>query len=129
MFGPGGFSYVYLCYGIHQMFNIVTGALGEGQAVLIRAIAPLVGLGEDPKVGSGPGKVTKALGITKAQDRKDLETGPLYVAREVESVVIASGPRVGVDYAGDDWANRPLRFWWKGHPAVSRMPAAKRASS
>lgn len=127
MFGPGGFSYVYLCYGIHQMFNIVTGVEGEGQAVLIRAIAPLVGLGDDPKVGQGPGKVTKALGITKAQDRKDLSAGPLFVAREVESVVLASGPRVGVDYAGDDWANRPLRFWWKGHPAVSRTP--KRGSS
>jgi len=129
MFGPGGVSYVYLCYGIHQMFNIVTGVEGEGQAVLIRAIAPLVGLGDDTKVGQGPGKVTKALQITKAQDRKDLTKGPLYVAREVESVVIASGPRVGVDYAGDDWANRPLRFWWKGHPAVSRMPSPKRASS
>src|SRR4051812_45439602 len=48
MFGPGGFSYVYLCYGIHQMFNIVTGHEGEGQAVLIRAIAPLLGIGDDP---------------------------------------------------------------------------------
>ena len=46
MFGPGGVTYVYLCYGVHEMFNIVTGKLGTGQAVLIRAIAPLVGLGE-----------------------------------------------------------------------------------
>src|SRR6266576_6176060 len=48
MFGPGGISYVYLCYGIHQMFNIVTGPAGQGQAVLIRAVAPLVGLPDDP---------------------------------------------------------------------------------
>src|SRR6266576_192950 len=48
MFGPGGVSYVYLCYGIHQMFNIVTGGHGEGQAVLIRAVAPYVGLPDDP---------------------------------------------------------------------------------
>jgi DNA-3-methyladenine glycosylase len=61
MFGPGGVSYVYLCYGIHQMFNIVTGGEGEGQAVLIRAVAPLVGLPEVPSVGRGPGKVTQAL--------------------------------------------------------------------
>ena len=61
MFGPGGVSYVYLCYGIHQMFNIVTGREGDGEAVLIRAIAPLAGLPDDPSVGRGPGKVTKAL--------------------------------------------------------------------
>src|SRR6476660_2042095 len=54
MFGPGGVSYVYLCYGVHQMFNIVTGPEGAGQAVLIRAIAPLVGLPADPSVGRGP---------------------------------------------------------------------------
>ena len=81
MFGPGGVSYVYLCYGIHQMFNIVTGSDGEGQAVLIRAIAPLVGLADDPNVGRGPGKVTKALGLDRSHDRKDLATGPLFVAR------------------------------------------------
>ncbi|MEO7731105.1 MAG: DNA-3-methyladenine glycosylase, partial [Kofleriaceae bacterium] len=57
MFGPGGVSYVYLCYGIHQMFNIVTGATGAGQAVLIRAVAPWLGLDDDPAIGRGPGKV------------------------------------------------------------------------
>ena len=56
MFGPGGFSYVYLCYGIHELFNIVTGAAGQGQAVLVRAIAPLAGLPDDPAVGRGPGR-------------------------------------------------------------------------
>ena len=124
MFGPGGVSYVYLCYGIHQMFNIVTGDEGEGQAVLIRAIAPLVGLGDDPSIGRGPGKVTKALGIDRSLDRKPLTTGSLYVAKLSGNAVIESGPRVGVDYAGDDWAKRPLRFWWKGHPAVSKTRRA-----
>lgn len=123
MFGPGGVSYVYLCYGIHEMFNIVTGREGEGQAVLIRAIAPLVGLPDDPDVGRGPGKVTKALVLDRRHDRKDLAKGQLYVAAHVRPPALAEGPRIGVDYAGE-WAKRPLRFWWKDHPAVSRTPRA-----
>lgn len=122
MFGPGGISYVYLCYGIHQMFNIVTGRAGEGQAVLIRAVAPLVGLPADPSVGRGPGKVTKALLLDRRHDRKDLAKGQLYVARHATPPALASGPRIGVDYAGE-WAARPLRFWWRDHPAVSRTKA------
>lgn len=119
MFGPGGVSYVYLCYGVHQMFNIVTGGAGEGQAVLIRAVAPLVGLGDKPDVGRGPGKVTKALLLDRRHDRKDLSQGLLYVAHHAKPPTLATGPRIGVDYAGA-WASRPLRFWWNDHPAVSR---------
>ena len=118
MFGPAGVAYVYLCYGVHEMFNIVTGSDGEGQAVLIRAIAPLVGLGDDPKVGRGPGKVTRALAIDRAHDRRDLARGELYVAPHVAPPAIAMGPRVGVDYAGA-WARRKLRFWWRDHVSVS----------
>lgn len=121
MFGPGGVSYVYLCYGIHQMFNIVTGREGEGQAVLIRAVAPLVGLPDDPSVGRGPGKVTKALLLDRRHDRRDLAKGQLYVAAHDTPPVLAQGPRIGVDYAGE-WAKQPLRFWWQDHPAVSRGP-------
>jgi DNA-3-methyladenine glycosylase len=120
MFGPGGVSYVYLCYGIHQMFNIVTGREGEGQAVLIRAVAPLVGMDDDPSVGRGPGKVTQALRLDRRHDRKDLAKGQLYVAAHATPPALASGPRIGVDYAGE-WAARPLRFWWKDHPSVSRV--------
>lgn len=118
MFGPAGRSYVYLCYGIHQMFNIVTGATGSGQAVLIRAIAPLVGLDDDPAIGRGPGKVTRALRIDRKHNRRDLSKGALYVAPHVTPRNVAVGARVGVAYAGDD-AQLPLRFWWEGHPAVS----------
>jgi DNA-3-methyladenine glycosylase len=121
MFGPGGVSYVYLCYGIHQMFNIVTGGEGEGQAVLIRAVAPLVGLPDDPGVGRGPGKVTQALKLDRRHDRKDLAKGQLYVAAYAQPPALGEGPRIGVDYAGE-WAQRPLRFWWRDHPAVSRTP-------
>lgn len=127
MFGPGGVSYVYLCYGIHQMFNIVTGATGEGQAVLIRAIAPYLGLPDDPSTGRGPGKVTQALGLDRRHDRRDLAHGDLFVAAAalVRTPRIARGPRIGVAYAGA-WANRPLRFWWRDHPAVSRPAAPRR---
>jgi DNA-3-methyladenine glycosylase len=119
MFGPGGVSYVYLCYGIHQMFNIVTGGDGEGQAVLIRAIAPYLGLPDDPLIGRGPGKVTQALELDRRHDRKDLSHGPLFVAAALVPPRIARGPRIGVAYAGA-WAERPLRFWWRDHAAVSR---------
>jgi DNA-3-methyladenine glycosylase len=137
MFGRGGFTYVYLCYGIHELFNIVTGRDGEGQAVLVRAIAPLVGLPDDPAVGRGPGKVTRALAIDRRHDRRDLARGSLYVAEPVAPPPLASweraparaiavGPRIGVDYAGE-WAERPWRFWWRDHPAVSgRVRAAGR---
>jgi len=123
MFGPGGISYVYLCYGIHEMFNIVTGEAGAGQAVLIRAIAPHVGVPMDPTIGRGPGKVTTALALDRRHDRRDLARGALFVARALRPPEIAVGPRIGVAYAGP-WAARPLRFWWKDHPAVSRDPAA-----
>jgi DNA-3-methyladenine glycosylase len=119
MFGPGGVAYVYLCYGIHDMFNIVTGPPGSGEAVLVRAIAPLVGLPDDASLGRGPGKVTRALSLDRRQDRRDLACGGLFVARWRRPTAIAHGPRIGVAYAGD-WATAPLRFWWRDHPAVSR---------
>jgi DNA-3-methyladenine glycosylase len=127
MFGPGGVSYVYLCYGIHQMFNIVTGGAGEGQAVLIRAVAPYAGLTEDPRIGRGPGKVTKALGLDRRHDRQDLAHGPLFVAAALTPPRIARGPRIGVAYAGA-WATKPLRFWWRDHPSVSAPASAPSAS-
>src|SRR5690242_17390884 len=92
MFGPGGVSYVYLCYGVHEMFNIVTGDEGDGQAVLIRAIAPHRGLPDDPRVGRGPGKVTRALGLSRVHDRRDLARGDLYVALGETPKAIARGP-------------------------------------
>jgi DNA-3-methyladenine glycosylase len=128
MFGPGGVSYVYLCYGIHQMFNIVTGGPGEAQAVLIRAVAPCAGLPDDPSLGRGPGKVTQMLGLDRRHDRRDLARGELFVAAALVPPRIARGPRIGVAYAGA-WATRPLRFWWRDHPAVSKPAASKPAVS
>lgn len=133
MFEAGGVSYVYLCYGVHEMFNLVTGAAGDGQAVLVRAIAPLVGFGgadgrgDDPRIGRGPGKVTRALGLDRTHDRRALDRGDLFVAlpaADAPAPPIAITPRIGVDFAGE-WARAPLRFVWDGHPAVSAARAPR----
>jgi len=121
MFRAGGLAYVYLCYGIHEMFNVVTGPAGRGEAVLIRAIAPHAGLPDDVAIGRGPGKVTTALGLDRRHDRRDLSRGALFVAAAPASPPeLGVGPRVGVAYAGEHWASQPLRFWWRDHPAVSK---------
>ena len=65
MFGPGGVSYVYLCYGVYELFNVVAGADREPGAVLIRALEPVRGIEGDARVASGPGKLTRALGLTR----------------------------------------------------------------
>lgn len=122
MFGPAGYSYVYLCYGIHEMFNIVTGSDGEAQAVLIRALAPARRGAADARQMAGPGKLTRALGIDRGHNNLDLTRGdPIAVepGRRIADGDIAVGPRIGVDYAGE-WAEAPLRFWLRGDPAVSR---------
>jgi DNA-3-methyladenine glycosylase len=124
MFGPGGVTYVYLCYGVHEMFNIVAhrGSAPAG-AVLVRAVAPLLGLGADERVGRGPGKLTRALGLSRAHSGRALDGDALFVARwrPVPATAVAVGPRVGVDYAGT-WAREPLRFAIEGHRAVSKGP-------
>ncbi|MBA3457114.1 MAG: DNA-3-methyladenine glycosylase [Deltaproteobacteria bacterium] len=122
MFGPGGISYVYLCYGLHQLFNVVTGVEGEGQAVLIRAIAPHLGLPVDSTIGRGPGKVSTALALDRRHDRRDLARGALFIASAQTPPAVSTGPRIGVAFAGA-WAERPLRFWWRDHPSVSGQRA------
>jgi DNA-3-methyladenine glycosylase len=125
MFGPGGIAYVYLCYGIHEMFNVVSGREGEPGAVLIRALDP--GALLDRAVARGPGKVTRALGLSREHNGVDLSADArLYIAagRVVKPEEVAVGPRVGIDYAGE-WAAASLRFWVAGHPAVSRQPRAR----
>jgi DNA-3-methyladenine glycosylase len=124
MFGEAGVTYVYLCYGMYDLFNIVTGARGRPEAVLIRALEPLAGVDRAPSTARGPGKLTRALGISRAHNEIDLvASDELYVraGRRVPAERVAAGPRVGVDYAGA-WADEPLRFWIDGHAAVSRRP-------
>lgn len=130
MFGIGGIAYVYLCYGIHHLFNVVTNREGIPDAVLIRAIQPKEGIETQldrrglPKVqrrvGGGPGLVSRALGISVGDSGKSLIGGEIWITENValpEAEIIAS-PRVGVDYAGEH-AQWPWRFRVKGNGFTS----------
>ncbi len=119
MFGPGGVTYVYLCYGVHEMFNIVAGRAGEPGAVLVRAAAPMLGLPDDPKVARGPGKLTRALALDRRHTGLPLDGDAVFVARWKRPSRIVAGPRIGVDYAGA-WAAEPYRFVIAGHPSICR---------
>jgi DNA-3-methyladenine glycosylase len=132
MFGSGGRAYVYLCYGVHQMFNIVTAQEGEAHAILIRAVEPIEGkdimlqrTGKkkwDNSITSGPGRVGKAFGFHTAQCGLFLTSEQLYIFDDgfaVKEDDIVSSPRVGVDYAGEHAAWH-YRFYLKNNPWVSR---------
>ncbi len=114
MFGPAGFWYVYLCYGVHWMVNLVTGPEGYPAAVLLRGVVEVLPDG-GVKMVDGPGKLTRALRITKALDGKACAPGTgLWI--EGEGGVPPGwrqrrGPRVGVDYAGKRWAGMRYRWW------------------
>lgn len=132
MFEKGGIAYVYLCYGIHEMFNVVTSVEGQPHAILIRAINPTDGLDimqyrrnmpvVKPTITSGPGSVAKALGISRAVNAVSLQGDTIWIEDKGLAFTnnqIAAVPRVGVDYAGDD-ALLPYRFYVKGNPYVSK---------
>lgn len=132
MYQQGGIAYVYLCYGIHEMLNIVTSVEGQPHAVLIRAIQPTVGLDVmqarrnmaviKPNITMGPGSVAKALGISRKINGISLQSDTLWIEDQGLSFpdeAIASVPRVGVDYAGND-ALLPYRFYVKGNVYVSK---------
>lgn len=132
MFMQGGIAYVYLCYGIHEMFNVVTSTEGQPYAILIRAIQPTEGIEEmllrrnmdvlKPNITKGPGSVAKALGISRAINAVSLQSETLWIedrGLEFTDDEIAAVPRVGVDYAGED-ALLPYRFYVKGNPYVSK---------
>jgi DNA-3-methyladenine glycosylase len=115
MFEAGGIAYVYLCYGMHMMFNVVTGREGEAGAVLIRAVTMLGDQELEAKRTNGPGKLTRALAIDRSHNGADLlSADSLYIrsgpgARRLRAEQVEVGPRVGIDYAGA-WKSAPLRF-------------------
>jgi DNA-3-methyladenine glycosylase len=117
MWGQAGVAYVYLIYGVHNCFNVVTETVGYPGAVLIRAIEPLEHAGR----GSGPGLVCSALRIDRASSGLDLTCSDLWIADApaVPDAEIRVGPRIGVDYAGE-WASRPWRLWIGTSPHHSR---------
>ena len=121
MFGDGGYAYVYLIYGMYDMLNIVTGVKGDAQAVLIRAAEPLDGWDADL---SGPGKICRAMRITRAKDNgRHLQGAALYLARDPQAgePTIARSRRINVDYA-KDWLHAELRFYDARSPAVTKHP-------
>ncbi len=122
MFEEGGAAYVYLCYGMYYLFNIVTGKKDTAQAVLIRAIQPTIGIAEilkrrnktsvSKQLCNGPGKVCQALAINKAHYGISLNENTIWIEKsrlnKGEQTILTT-PRIGIDYAGDD-KYLPWRF-------------------
>jgi DNA-3-methyladenine glycosylase len=120
MYLPGGHAYVYLIYGLHYCFNVVTRSEKEPEAVLIRAVEPLEGVDfmrsrrrvrKDKDLANGPGKLCEALAIDRKCDGLSLNGEELFIERgkKIDPTLITASARVGVDYAGDH-ALWPLRF-------------------
>ncbi len=122
IYQSGGRAYIYLCYGIHHMFNVVSSVAGEPHAILVRAGQPLEGESEmlrrrekqktDKTLLAGPGSLGKALGITTSLTGADLSGSVIWIEDQgvtVNDKMITVGPRVGIDYAEED-AKRPYRF-------------------
>lgn len=132
LYHHGGVSYVYLCYGIHHLFNIVTSVESEPHAVLVRAVEPLVGKeimelrrnmqSDKAAISSGPGSAAKALGIDRSFNKKDLTENEIWIEDHgirYSPEEIVAGPRIGVAYAQED-ALLPWRFYVKGNKYVSK---------
>ena len=118
MFGPPGFAYVYLIYGMYHCFNVVTESAGIGAAVLIRAIEPVANISGRTQ---GPGLLCNAMMINKALNAHDLLSDTLFITNTGfdQPKKIIETPRIGVDYA-ETWADKPLRFYIQGNAFVSK---------
>lgn len=139
MYLTGGVSYVYLCYGMHYMFNVVTGPEGIPDAILVRAGIPIAGVEvmakrrgvppDDLRLTTGPGALTRALGITTRHNGIPLWSDVVWIEEpanpEEEKWDIGRAERVGVAYAGRD-AERLWRFYIKGCEWVSKDLRSKR---
>jgi DNA-3-methyladenine glycosylase len=127
-YGDGGIAYVFPAYGLHSCLNAIAGPVGHPGCVLIRALAPVAGIramarrrgvaATSARLASGPGNVTRALGVSVKENGTDLVAGPLTIEppdgpREFR---IARGPRIGITRS----RTLPLRFWIDGDPFVSR---------
>lgn len=118
MFGPPGFLYVYMIYGMYFCANVVTEKEGQASAVLIRALQPIQAIDSRTQ---GPGLLCKAMNITKKLNGHDLLSDDFFIAEPStsEKITIVKRPRIGVDYA-KHWAKRLLRFYIKSNSFVSR---------
>lgn len=128
MYGPPGHAYVYVMH-THHLVNVVSGEEGCPEAVLIRAIEPVIGLDlmqkrrgrakRERDLTGGPGRLTQAMGIDKSDNGRPLFVPPLYVAEGRKPGEIAAGPRIGIENSGEA-RDYPWRFWERGNPYVSR---------
>lgn len=130
-YAEGGHVYVFFVYGMYYQLNLVTGLVDHPHVVLIRALEPMEGIEimrerrgtmKDTNLTSGPGKLCIALGITRELNGEDLTTSERIWVEEYRSFKkseIASGPRVGIDYA-EEFVDLPWRFWVVGNPYVSK---------
>lgn len=130
MFAVGGVAYVYLCYGMHNLFNVVTNKPGKAEAVLIRALEPVAGqeimlarmnTKKLNRITSGPGKLTRAFGIDRSLNGISLVHSEITIedAAPIISKKIIATTRIGIDYAGTD-ALLPWRFYVKDNEWVSK---------
>lgn len=132
MFGTGGMAYVYFIYGMYYQFNVVTGRQDVPHAVLIRALEPLAGIEQmherrpvkrDRDLTGGPGKLCQALGLDRSFNGEDLLGERVWIeaaAKRLAPRRIASGPRIGIDYA-EEYKHEPWRFWIKDNIHVSKL--------
>lgn len=131
MFEHGGHAYVYLCYGIHHLFNIVTNKQGKADAVLIRAIEPIEGIEimmqrrrmnkPEKRLTAGPGVLTQAMGISVEYNTVKLDGDYVWMEEgDNADIDIISTTRIGVDYAEED-ALKPWRFYISGNKWVSKI--------
>ena len=131
-YNDGGLSYVYLCYGIHYLFNVITNTADVADAVLIRALEPLDGIDTmlerrgmhrmEHRIAAGPGSVSRAMGIDKSHNGLDMTHREIWIEDRgisYKKTQIIASPRVGVDYAGED-AKLPWRYRLKDSPWTSK---------
>jgi DNA-3-methyladenine glycosylase len=120
LLGPPAHAYVYFVYGMHDCFNVVCLAEGRGHAVLVRGGEPISGIAPGVRA-DGPGRLAAAMGITRADDGRDLLGDVLYLSPRTARPRIAVTARVGVGYAGES-ADEPWRFFDPTSHGVSRPP-------
>jgi len=131
-YNDGGLSYVYLCYGIHYLFNVITNNADVADAVLIRALEPLDGIDTmlerrgmhkmEHRIAAGPGSVSRAMGIGKSHNGLDMTHREIWIEDRgisYKKAQIIASPRVGVDYAGED-AKLAWRYRLKESPWTSK---------
>jgi DNA-3-methyladenine glycosylase len=134
MYEKAGTAYVYLCYGIHHLFNVVTNEKDIPHAILIRALEPIKGIEKmlkrrkkkkiDHTLTKGPGSLSQALGILTKHNGSSLQSKQLFIADDgfvPDKKTVGVSPRIGVEYSGEA-ANYPYRFYIKGNPFVSGRP-------